>query len=179
VPIALLVGEQIAPPALVGLFVVVIGVALSSLGRDESGVQGNQGIGLAILSSFGYAGVFALFGFVLTPVLGGIIPVWVSRVTCVTIFTLAFLIMRRPFGPPRDRATWLAILGVGVLDTVGFTAYAIGTTGDSVAVSVLSSLFAAVTVLLAWIFLRERPRSIQWVGIAAIFAGLILVSAPG
>jgi uncharacterized membrane protein len=43
-------------------------------------------------------------------------------------------------------------------------------------VSVLASLYGAVTVLLAWIFLRERLEISQWFGIAMIFAGIVLVS---
>ncbi len=43
-------------------------------------------------------------------------------------------------------------------------------------VSVLASLFGAVTVLLAWLFLREGLHWGQWLGICFIFAGIALVS---
>jgi drug/metabolite transporter (DMT)-like permease len=43
-------------------------------------------------------------------------------------------------------------------------------------VSVLSSLYGAVTVLLAAVVLREHLRKIQWVGIAGIFIGIALIS---
>jgi drug/metabolite transporter (DMT)-like permease len=33
-----------------------------------------------------------------------------------------------------------------------------------------------VTVLLAWMFLRERLASRQWCGVAAILAGITLVN---
>jgi len=42
----------------------------------------------------------------------------------------------------------------------------------------LSSLYGAVTVLLAAVVLREHLRKIQWVGIAGIFAGIALISLP-
>jgi O-acetylserine/cysteine efflux transporter len=43
-------------------------------------------------------------------------------------------------------------------------------------VSVLASLYGAVTVGLAAIFLREHISRRQWFGIVAIFAGIVLIS---
>jgi drug/metabolite transporter (DMT)-like permease len=43
-------------------------------------------------------------------------------------------------------------------------------------VSVLASLYGAVTVALAAIFLREHVSRWQWLGIIAIFAGIFLIS---
>jgi drug/metabolite transporter (DMT)-like permease len=43
-------------------------------------------------------------------------------------------------------------------------------------VSVLASLYGAVTVLLATLILKEPVSRIQWFGITAIFAGIILIS---
>jgi drug/metabolite transporter (DMT)-like permease len=77
--------------------------------------------------------------------------------------------------PPR--AFWLFVVPTALLDTSANIAYNLGITQALVSVVVvLSSLFSAVTVLLAWIFLRERLRGWQWLGVAAIFAGIALVS---
>jgi drug/metabolite transporter (DMT)-like permease len=43
-------------------------------------------------------------------------------------------------------------------------------------VSVLASLYGAVTVLLSAVVLRERMSGWQWLGIVAIFAGIGLIS---
>jgi drug/metabolite transporter (DMT)-like permease len=43
-------------------------------------------------------------------------------------------------------------------------------------ISVLGSLYGAVTVALAAIILREHISRWQWLGIAAIFAGIYLIS---
>lgn len=64
-----------------------------------------------------------------------------------------------------------------LLDTTANVAYNLGIAGSLTSiVSVISSLFAAVTVLLAWIFLRERLTRWQWIGVVTIFAGVALVS---
>jgi len=44
-------------------------------------------------------------------------------------------------------------------------------------ISVLGSLYGAVTVVFAAIFLKERIAPLQWTGIAAIFAGVALMNA--
>jgi drug/metabolite transporter (DMT)-like permease len=43
-------------------------------------------------------------------------------------------------------------------------------------ITVLSSLYGAVTVGLAAIFLKEHVSHWQWAGIVTIFAGIFLIS---
>jgi drug/metabolite transporter (DMT)-like permease len=43
-------------------------------------------------------------------------------------------------------------------------------------VSVLASLYGAVTVGLAAILLKEPVSRVQWFGIVLIFAGIVLIS---
>jgi len=43
-------------------------------------------------------------------------------------------------------------------------------------ISVLGSLYGAVTVGLAAIFLKENVSRWQWAGIVTIFAGILLIS---
>lgn len=189
VVIAFLLGERLLPQQTLGLALVIAGVILSSIERASgfSAAHGRitagsrlrlpDGVLWAVTSAVTFAIAFSGYGFVVTPQLGGIIPVWISRLTCIVVLGMAFLVRGRGFHPPRSRATWLYVLGVGVLDTIGFVALAVGVSGDQVGlVSVLSSLFAAVTVLLARIFLREQLQPIQWWGIGLIFIGLILVT---
>ena len=40
----------------------------------------------------------------------------------------------------------------------------------------MTSLFSAVTVLMAWVILRERLSRAQWAGVAVILFGVLLVS---
>lgn len=189
VVIGFLLGERLVPQQTLGLALVIVGVVFSSIerasgitvvsGRAVTGsrLQIPAGTLWAAVSAVTFAIAFSAYGFVVTPQLGGVIPVWVSRLTCIVVLGAAFLIVRRGFHPPRNRTTWLYVIGVGVLDTIGFIALATGVSGDQVSlVSVLSSLFAAVTVVLARIFLREQLQPIQWWGIGLIFIGLILVT---
>ena len=68
-------------------------------------------------------------------------------------------------------------MGVGLFDTIGYIAYTTGQLQGHISiVTILSSLYSAVTVLLACIVLREQLRRSQWCGIVVIFAGIVLVN---
>ncbi|HEU5439664.1 MAG TPA: EamA family transporter [Ktedonobacterales bacterium] len=84
-----------------------------------------------------------------------------------------------PEGPggPLTSAFFGWVVALGLLDTAANTFYNVGVTQALTSiVAILSSLFSAVTVLLAWIFLHERLARWQWAGVAAILAGVALVS---
>ena len=64
-----------------------------------------------------------------------------------------------------------------MLDTTAYVCNNFGMVREQTSVvSVLASLYGAVTVGLAAIFLRERASRMQWMGIAAIFVGIVLIS---
>ena len=88
----------------------------------------------------------------------------------------------------RARGEPLAITGghgarlfaVVVLDSAGLVIYTAGThVGYVGLVAVLASLFAAVTIVLALVVLRERLTAWQWVGVVMILAGVGLVTSAG
>ncbi len=72
---------------------------------------------------------------------------------------------------------WLRIgaLDAGLLVAI-VAAMALGAaTGQVAIVTVLSSLASAVTVLLGFVIRHERPSAAQWLGIAAILVGVVLL----
>ena len=86
------------------------------------------------------------------------------------------LAIKQPIGLPRGHVRWY-VWGMGLLDTSAFVISNRGMQLEQVAiVSVLGSLYGAVTVGLAAVFLREHVAKWQWAGIATIFAGILLIS---
>jgi drug/metabolite transporter (DMT)-like permease len=134
-----------------------------------------------------------------TPTLGGVTVTLIGRMADLVVLgalalTLSLAPLVRPstvqslgrrdrvgsLSLPEDRmspAFWLFVVPVGLLDTAANVAYNLGiTVALTSIVVVLASLFSAVTVLLAWIFLRERLAGWQWLGVTAILVGILLVN---
>ncbi len=78
---------------------------------------------------------------------------------------------------PRSSLFWRWLIPGAILDVAANVAYNIGVSGALTSVvATLSSLFTAVTVILAWIFLRERLTRVQWAGVLFILVGIALVN---
>jgi drug/metabolite transporter (DMT)-like permease len=102
--------------------------------------------------------------------------VWLIRLTSSIIAAAAIIFWKQPIALPRGDLRWMA-LGMGATDTGAFVLSNRGMQMEQVAViSVLGSLYGAVTVGLAAIFLREHVSRWQWLGIVTIFAGIYLIS---
>lgn len=188
--LSVLSGEVLRRGQLTGMALALLGVALTAGllvraadGAPVTAVPGPhkdpaRGVLLAACAACAYGMAFWVLGYHVTPALGGTIPVWMVRL--VSMLALAALAspLRQRLRLPLTRGVWGSIAVVGVIDTAGFVAFAQGAQGDQIAmVGVLSSLFSAVTVLLARLFLHDRLARTQWLGLACIFAGVALVSA--
>ncbi len=136
----------------------------------------STGVGWAICAALGFGVLFWFLGFHVVPAVGSAVSVWVMRLTALVALAVAAAPTGQTLHPPRGSVWWL-LLAVGILDTAAFVANNAGLgTGQVSVVSVLASLYGAITVLLAWIFLRERLERSQWLGIVLIFIGIVLVS---
>jgi drug/metabolite transporter (DMT)-like permease len=136
----------------------------------------SKGVGWALLAALGFGVLFWFLGFYVVPAVGPTISVWVIRLTCFSVLAVAAVPTRQSLKLPSGSVWWL-LAAVGFLDTAAFVANNAGLhTGQVSVVSVLASLYGAVTVLLAWIFLREKLERSQWLGIVLIFVGIVLVS---
>lgn len=135
-----------------------------------------RGLGWAIIATLGYGLLFWLLGFYVTPALGGVVPVWLGRLITISVIACCAAPLRQSLRLPPRRLWWM-IASIGIIDATAYVTSAFGLRIGPVAiVSVLASLFSTVTVLLAWIILRERLQWHQWLGICIIFLGVVLVN---
>ncbi len=102
--------------------------------------------------------------------------VWLSRIVGVIVCAALFLVVReRPSLPLR---WWPYIAAQGLLDGGAYVALLAGSEGPRATIAVvIASAFSAVTILLARVFLREAISRNQWLGIAAIIAGVMVLSS--
>jgi drug/metabolite transporter (DMT)-like permease len=188
--LSFLSGESLSLTQDIGILAVLLGVILAAMhlrqlkskaitgqtARASGSFQITRGVSWAIAASIGYGLLFWLLGFFVTPTLGGVMPVWIVRVVTLCTLALCALPARQSLRLPIGNIWWL-IAGFGILDTAAYVLASFALrTGQIAIVSVLASLFSAVTVILAWIFLREKLQWHQWLAICIILVGIVLVN---
>jgi drug/metabolite transporter (DMT)-like permease len=174
-------GLRPEPLAWVAMALVMAGVWLVAR-YAAADAQGQPAAPVAIALALTAGALFGLTlvaGLHATQTHGQAQALWLARVIGLLLMlplTLALALRRRrPVPPPR----WLAIAaGQGILDTLAFVAIlAVRGEEDAAIAGVVSSTFGIVTIALARIFLREPVTRPQWLGIAATFAGVAMLSA--
>jgi drug/metabolite transporter (DMT)-like permease len=161
---------------LLGAIAVAAGEKTTAAGTAEGSPRGGAGIGWAILSGIGFGFLFWLLGLHIVPRVGAPQTVWMIRMTSSALAGILLLAGKTTIRLPRDNTKWL-VSGMGLLDTGAFLMSNRAMQMEHIAVvSVLGSLYGAVTVALAAVFLRERISRWQSAGIVAIFAGIFLIS---
>jgi drug/metabolite transporter (DMT)-like permease len=185
--LSILTGERLTLVRLAGIILTIVGVVLVASGEeipedanllDEKAHPGKQNLGVewALLSAMGFGVMFWLLGIRVVPALGAAPSVWTIRATSVCATLLVIMLARHSMAPPSKKdVPW--IFAVGLLDTSAYVFNNYGMQHEQVSVvSVLASLYGAVTVALAAILLREHISRLQWLGVTAIFAGVVLIS---
>jgi drug/metabolite transporter (DMT)-like permease len=99
-----------------------------------------------------------------------------ATVGCTVAFFTALLVARRPLRPPPLEFT----IPIGLLQTALFNTLATIalSTGGAGKVGVLAYTMPFWLLLLAWLFLGERLRGLQWPAVAVALVGLLLVVRP-
>lgn len=143
---------------------------------DESGGRSEitKTIVIALISSVAFALTVATAQAAMN-IYGELQTIWLARWVGFVAIGLLFLLRRQsPCLPVR----WWPVLSLqGVLDATAYLSILYGSQGIGAQITVvIGSSFSAVTVILAKIFIHEPMGWRQWLGIAAIITGVILIS---
>jgi drug/metabolite transporter (DMT)-like permease len=193
VPVVLsviLLGESLGALGVAGVVVTITGAVLTStdVRADVRALRSRTrrrfpGLPWAIASTL-------LFG-VATYVMGwaskeaGFLPsLWFGRLSMMTVFLIGALVVwlrsssRPPEGPePARRAIGLAIL-VGAVELLGTVAYARGAEVGLVSiVTAASATYPLIPVFGGVVVLHERPAPNQYLGVALVVGGLVVLGA--
>lgn len=109
--------------------------------------------------------------------IGWFLPIFLYRFFAI-IFLWAYIFViplkfNISFRPP----LFMLLIPIGILDIGAFFSYSLGVrTANASLVAPVAASFPLITVLLARIFLKERILLPQAAGIAAVIAGLVLIS---
>jgi drug/metabolite transporter (DMT)-like permease len=156
---------------LIGFVLAFIAVGLiSGLGV----VKGRpKGLGLALLAGLGFGSFFIL----ISRVSHGAVfwPLAAARLSSF-LFLLAVVLFRRQMILP-DKSVLPVVFLAGALDVAGNVFFVLATHDGRLDVAaILSSLYPAVTVLLASIILKERVTRLQAIGIFVALVAIPLIS---
>jgi drug/metabolite transporter (DMT)-like permease len=94
-----------------------------------------------------------------------------------TLLIAAYMLISRTPWKVEDKSAWKFLILNGVFDIAGNVFFILaGQMGRLDVASVLSSLFSGVTVILAWIFLKERLTRGQWIGVSSALVAIVLMT---
>lgn len=100
-------------------------------------------------------------------------PLVAARFAGVVAFGLYALLRRQPAMPPRD--LWGFCILNGIIDIGGNAFYVLAANVGRIDVAaVLGALYPASTVVLAWMFLKERMTWLQALGVLLAFVAIVL-----
>jgi len=166
-------GDSPSHLQLIGIGIAIVGVIFAS-GPELGGGADPKPVIYAFVSAlaFGTCTYFMAVGGQSSPTM----TIVVMRITQVSIALIGLIIIRDMGGLVKADIPMLA--SIGVLDAAANVLFAQSSRlGMLSLVSVLSSLFPVVTVLLAWFIHKERLIRIQYVGIAIALVGVCAISA--
>jgi drug/metabolite transporter (DMT)-like permease len=165
---------QRQPPGLrqwLGFGLALLGIWLVTQTSASAAHLRTRGLGLGVAAGISFGGFFIL----LDQVGPGAVfaPLFFSRMATLALALVLVWLRRERLPAPRDNPLGLL---AGLLDAGGNTFYliAIQLTRLDIA-AVLSSLYPAVTVLLAAWLLHEKLTRLQWAGLAACLMAVMLI----
>jgi drug/metabolite transporter (DMT)-like permease len=177
VVVGVLGGERPGALQLAGIVLALVGIVLAARApEDAPAVRATRtSVGLALAAAAGF-GTF-LVGVQRSTAHGSVAWALLSVRGGELLMLLVVAAALRP-ALPRGRLELAALVAVGALDSSANALFAFATThGLLSVVSVLGSLYPAVTVLLARGLLHERVTRVQEVGVVATLAGVVAISA--
>jgi drug/metabolite transporter (DMT)-like permease len=190
-------GESLSLTQAIGAVIATCGVVLVGISFDGGGLRGAKLAGPGVAFAFVAFILFALM------TIGSDIVIdhtdWLSAllvsrsanvILSVVVLIVASTALRGRSGPllegesgtasRMDRRVFVAIVLAGILDVLGLLAFAYGLQyAETWLVGLASSFGPAVTIVVAVLVLGERLKSIQWLGLAGVLTGVVLIALPG
>jgi drug/metabolite transporter (DMT)-like permease len=168
-------GERPSATAVVGMLLALGAIVLvSAEGGGSLRPSDWHAVRLAVGAGLGFGLFFVVISH--TGDGSGVWPVVAARATSVVVMGTLALTRRVRADLPRGGPRW-ATAGAGALDMAANVLYLLAVReGLLSVVSVLSSLYPASTVVLAWLILRERFAPLQRVGLVLAIPAAALLS---
>src|SRR6195256_2554914 len=149
------------------------GTGLWLITRSEDGSR-PEGVGLAVLAGIGFAGFYLCIRQA-----GQASPLWIATLTRTggLLITGLIVLLQRRFQDITPAGLRWGVL-TGCIDSVGTVLFILASqSGRLDQAAVMSSLYPAITVLLARLFLKEHFTRWKFVGLVAALAAVPMIAA--
>lgn len=159
----------------VGIGIALISVVLISASFDDGGKFEfrTAGVRHAIFAGIVIGGFFVMLAHAGSR--AGLYPLVAARLASVIFLVIVALAARQSLRPAQTSVP--LIVAGGALDMCANALYVLATFKGYLSIAaVLTSLYPASTVLLAWIVLKERLGAVQYVGLIGALAGVVLIA---
>lgn len=174
VAVGLLLGERPSAMALAGIGIALVAIVLVSLAHEDrrSHTRSQSGVLDGLGAGVGFALLFVALERAGTG--HGVWPLVLSSATTVLVLAIVAAVTRARLLPEREHLGSVAL--VGTLGMIASLSYLAATGHGLLAlVVVLTSLYPAVTVILAAMVLRERSTRVQIGGMVCAAAAVVLI----
>jgi drug/metabolite transporter (DMT)-like permease len=166
---------QIGLPAasdLIGIIVALGAVWIISSGNNLAKINFKD-LALPLLAGLGFGLFFILIARASTE--STIWPLVFARTSSVIFIFLVGLLLGKNEIPQRSQVPLIAL--AGIFDTAGNILFILATRfGRLDIAAVLSSLYPAATVFLAWMVLKEGLTNRQWIGVVLVILAVVLIA---
>ena len=170
-------GERPGAMALAGVGIALVAVAFISSVKEDIGGEAEPrraGVFEAVGAGFAFGAFFILLDGVGDD--SGMWPLLIMRSSSIVLVTIGVLASRIELRPAPG--SWLSIATAGTFDVAANIFYLLSTReGLLTIVAVVTSMYPAMTVLLARLYLKERFTSAQTAGLALAGAAIVLIAA--
>ena len=174
----LFLNEHVSSIRIAAILAILVGIVLVSIQHRRERLDKRQlasGVGYAMIVFLALGFMFFALKFVVGD-LGAFLPALLVRLMSATILTGTLILTPRI----RSRGSWSSylplVLIIGIVDTFGNITYNLGILGGAVSVvATISGLFSAVTVILAFVVLKERLAAHQVIGLLTILVGVSII----
>lgn len=172
-------GEQAHPTIIIALVVIFVGIIL--LNVDGKALRSKK---LNIVPGLAEVGAGAVLAAIWTLGWDRFVKgqdslsyaLWMYAFMTVAAFALAGLMKEKLSGVPPELKKFLLLMGLGETLAYLSISWGYGATSLTGIVALISGAFSVPTVVLAYLFLKERITKLQSAAIVAIIAGVIAVS---
>ena len=159
----------------IAVFAVLTGITIvASLTHDDDSPQTKGGRNTAIcwslLASVSFAANFGL-GQSIMETAPDLLIIFIIRIAAIVSLLAVMFYVKSQIWPARNQLPILA--AIGLLDAIAHTSVlSAGNYPNANFASVATSAFGMITIILAWLLLKERMTGKQWGGVCLAFAGI-------